>query len=183
MPVRCNSGRGTIRSGRVNGDPDAYALSYKTGLRTLDQQVATIGETRDRAGKLLSAATLTVSLFLVALQSYRSEINNIEVLGYIGGALAITGFLGVVTTTLVIWQPAGLRLVHDPRVIIGYYIEGAQPRRLPGVQRELAIWMGDQADTNREVLKRKLMTFTWGLAALMIEVTGMFLLLGDLFLD
>lgn len=37
-------------------------------------------------------------------------------------------------------------------------------------------------DTNRTVLKGKLLTFTGGLTALMIEVAGMFLLLGDLFL-
>lgn len=89
----------------------------------------------------------------------------------------------MIMTTLVIWRPASLRLLHDPRVIIGYYIEGTPPKRLPEVHREPAIWMGDQADTNRRALKRKLSTFTWGLAALMIDVTGMFLLLGDLFLE
>nr|MDE0501817.1 hypothetical protein [bacterium] len=166
----------------MDGDPAAYALSYETGLRTLDQQMATIQDTRDRAGKLLTAATFAASLFLVALQNYRDEISNIDGLGFVGGGLAIVGFLGVVFTTLFIWEPASLRLVHDPRVIIGYYIEGTPPRSISEVHRELAIWMGDQADTNRKVLKRKLMTFSWGLAALMIEVTGMFLLLGDLFL-
>ena len=167
----------------MKGDPDAYALSYQTGLRTLDQQVSTIEGTRDRAGKLLTAATFAVSLFLLALQNYRTEIDNITMPGYIGGILAITGFLGVVVSTLAIWRPASLRLVHDPRVIIGYYIEGTPPKGLPEVHRELAIWMGDQVDTNRRVLERKLFTFTSGLAALMIEVTGMFLLLGDLFLE
>lgn len=76
---------------RMRGDPDAYALSYDTGLRTLDQQVSTIAETRDRAGKLLTVATVAVSLFLVAMQTYRDEINNIKTLGYIGTVLAITG--------------------------------------------------------------------------------------------
>lgn len=126
----------------MGGDPDAYTLSYETGLRTLDQQVATIQDPRDGAGKLLSAATIAVSLFLIALQNYRAEIHNIDVLGYVAGGLAITGFLGVVTT-LLIWRPASLRLVHDPRVIIGYYIEGIPPRGLPEVRRELSIWMGD----------------------------------------
>ena len=167
----------------MDGDSDAYTLSYETGLRTLDQQVATIEDTRDRAGKLLSAATIAVSLFLIALQNYRADVHDINVLGYVAGSLAVAGFLGVVVTTLLIWRPASLRLVHDPRVIIGYYIEGTPPRRLPEVHRELSIWMGDQADTNRRVLKRTLLTFTWGLAGLMIEVTGMFLLLGDLFLE
>ena len=166
-----------------SGDSDAYALSYRTGLRTIDQQVATIEETRDRAGKLLSAATFAVSLYLIALQNFRDEIDNIDAPGYVGGGLAITGFLGVVVTTLLIWRPASLRLMHDPRVIVGYYIEGTVPKRLPEVHRELAIWMGDQADTNRKVLNRKLLAFTWGLACLMIEVIGMFLLMGDLFFE
>lgn len=130
----------------------------------------------------LTVATVAVSLFLVAMQTYRGEINNLNALGYIGAAWAIAGFLGVVGTTLALRRPASLRLGHDPRIIIGYYIEGTPPRRLPEVHRELAIWMGDQVDTNRAVLKRKLLTFTGGLTALMIEVTGMFLLLGDLFL-
>ena len=72
---------------------------YQTGLRTLDQQVSTIEGTRDRAGKLLTAATFAVSLFLLALQNYRTEIDNITMPGYIGGILAITGFLGVVVST------------------------------------------------------------------------------------
>ena len=140
----------------MDGDPDAYALSYETGLRTLDQQVDTIEDTRDRAGKLLSASTFAVSLFLIALQNYRTEINNLSVLGYLAGCLAIMGFLGVVVTTLFIWRTASLRLVHDPRIIVGYYIEGTPPKRLPEVHRELSIWIGEQADANRRVLKKKL---------------------------
>ena len=80
----------------MDGDSDAYTLSYETGLRTLDQQVATIEDTRDRAGKLLSAATIAVSLFLIALQNYRADIHDINVLGYVAGSLAVAGFLGVV---------------------------------------------------------------------------------------
>ena len=131
----------------------------------------------------MTAATFAASLFLVALQNYRTEINNISVLGYVAGGLAIAGFLGVVITTLVIWRPAKFRLVHDPRIIIGYYIEGTPPRLLPEVHREIATWMGLQAETNGSVINRLQLTFTWGLAALMIEVTSMFLLLGDLFLE
>ena len=52
----------------MDGDSAAYALSYETGLRTLDQQMATIQDTRDRAGKLLTAATFAASLFLKELR-------------------------------------------------------------------------------------------------------------------
>lgn len=95
----------------MNGDPDACALSYNTGLRTLDQQVSTIKETRDRAGKLLSAATFAVSLYLVALQNYRAELNSIDMLGYIGAGLAIAGF-----RLLRPW-PSGDRPVSDSFMI------------------------------------------------------------------
>ena len=91
-----------IRFAGWTGDSDAYALSYETGLRTLDQQVATIEDIRDRAGKLLSAATIAVSLFLIALQNYRADIHDLNVLGYVAGGLAVAGFLGVVVTTLLI---------------------------------------------------------------------------------
>lgn len=96
----------------------------------------------------------------------------------VGGAISVAGFVGVVVSTVLIWRPASGRFVHNAGVIIGSYIEGDPPLGLPDVHRELALWLGDQAETNRETLEVRLVAFTWSLGFLVIEVAGAVLALG-----
>jgi hypothetical protein len=159
------------------GDPAAYALAYEAGLKAVDEQSSTLRETRDRAGALLSSAAVTAGL--VTGLAFRADLTaRVNAFGVVGAVIAVLGFVGVTATTTMIWRPAGGRFVHDAGVIIGSYVEGDPPLELAGVHRELALWLGQQAESNRAMLELKLTTFTWGLIALVLEIGGSILVLG-----
>ena len=159
----------------VLGDPAAYELAHRAGLDAVDEQSATLRETRDRAGALLSAAAVAAGLVAGLAFSTGRAIGWI---GALGGSLSVVGFVGVVTTTVLIWRPTAGRFVHNAGVIVGSYVEGDPPLDLPEVHRELALWLGDQAETNREAIEVRLETFTWGLGFLLVEVAGAVIALG-----
>ena len=88
--------------------------------------------------------------------AFRGGDASVGLLGVWGAALGVLGFIGVTTTTVLIWRPTEFRAVHDAGVIIGSYVEGDPPASLAEVHRELALWLGQQADTNRGKLEGKL---------------------------
>lgn len=96
-----------------------------------------------------------------------------------GAIIAVAGFVGVVLATVMIWSPTEGRFVHDSGVIIGSYVEGDPPLELPELHRELGLWLGQQAESNRQMLEVQLRTFRWGLAALLVEILGIVMALGD----
>lgn len=135
--------------------------------------------TRDRAGTLMSAATVASGLG-VGLAFNSGEAHRITSLGAGGALLALTGFVAVAVTTVLIWRPTEARFLHDAGVIIGSYVEGDPPRGLPEIHRELALWFGQRAESNRAILERDLRTFTIGLGALLVEIAGFILVFGDI---
>lgn len=78
-----------------------------------------------------------------------------------------------------IWRPTEGRFVHDAGVIIGSYVEGDPPLDLPELHRELALWLGQQTESNRQMLEVQLRTFRWGLTALHVEILGIVIAPGD----
>jgi hypothetical protein len=159
----------------ATGDPAAYELAYEAGLQAVDEQASALRETRDRAGALMSAAVVTGGL--VAGLAFRSgeHLASVEVFGAV---LSIGGFIGVVVTTVMIWRPTEVWLVHNAGIIVGSYVEADPPRQLPEVHRELALWLGKQARSNQRTLDVRLRTFTWGLGLLLVEIAGAVLALG-----
>ncbi len=99
--------------------------------------------------------------------------------GSVGAVLAVVGFVGVALATVMIWRPTEGRFVHDAGVIIGSDVEGDPPLDLPGLHRELALWLGQQTESNRQMLELQLRTFRWGLTALLVEILGIVIALGD----
>jgi hypothetical protein len=81
---------------------------------------------------------------------------------------------------VVIWRPKDGRFVHDAGGIVGSYVEGEPPLELPELHRELARWLGQQTESNREMLELQLTTFTFGLIGLLVEVVGVIVALGDI---
>lgn len=160
------------------GDSAGYKLAYEAGLQAVDEQARALRETRDRAGALMSAAAVAGGL-AAGLAFNADRISGIGMPGAVGAAVAVAGFVGVVLTTLMIWRPTEGRFVHDAGVIIGSYVEGDPPMELPELHRELALWLGKQAESNRQMLEVQLRTFTWGLAGLLVEIGGVIVALGD----
>ncbi|HVE46973.1 MAG TPA: hypothetical protein VNA57_09550 [Acidimicrobiales bacterium] len=162
----------------VTGDPAAYLLAYEAGLQAVEKQASTLAETRDRAGALLSAAAVAAGL-AAGLAFSGDRIVGVDAPGAIGAGFAIAGFVVVVVSTVMIWRPTEGRFVHDAGVIIGSYVEGNPPRQLPELHRELALWLGKQTESNREMLEVELKTFTVGLVGLLVQMAGMIVVLGD----
>lgn len=98
--------------------------------------------------------------------------------GAVGAAVATLGFAIVAVATVLVWRPTAGTFVHDAGVIIGSYIEGDPPLDLAGVHRELALWLGRHAESNRLVLEVQLRRFSLGLAGLLLEIGGIIVLLG-----
>lgn len=86
-----------------------------------------------------------------------------------GAIFAIVGFVVVVVTTVMIWRPTEGRFVHNSGVLVGSYVEGDPPAALPELHRELSLWLGQQTESNRQVLEAQLKTFTVGLFGLLLE--------------
>lgn len=85
----------------------------------------------------------------------------------------------MVVATVLIWRPTEGIFVHDAGIIVGSYVEGDPPMGLSDVHRELALWLGRQAESNRVMLEVRLRTATYGLVGLLLEVVGVIVALGD----
>jgi hypothetical protein len=159
------------------GDPAGYELAYEAGLRAVEEQADLLRETRDRAGSLMTAAAVAGALAgSLGLGDRAVDIGHV---GGVGVIVAIVGFIGVAVTTVMVWWPVGGVFVHDSGVIVGSYVEGDPPLQLPEVHRELALWLGKEAVSNRHLLTVKLRRFNVGLASLLTEIVGLAVVLGD----
>lgn len=162
----------------VLGDPAAYELAYRAGLQAVAEQASVLRETRDRAGSLMSAAAVAGGL-AAGLAFSSDRVDAIDLPGTVGAILSIVGFVIVIVSTVAIWQPSEGRFVHDAGVIIDSYVEGSPPADLAEVHRELALWLGQQTESNREMLEVQLKVFTVGLVGLLVEIAGAIIALGD----
>ena len=155
----------------VNNEAESYKLAYEFGLKTIDEQLSALRETRDRAGRLFSSAAISGGAG-VGLAVNAGWLPGIDLAGRVGALVAMSGFILVTVTSVRIWWPAKLKFSQDPSVIVGSYIEGDPPMGLAAVHRELAIWLREHSESNRTVLNRKLRWFSVGLVMLVVEIAG-----------
>lgn len=160
------------------GDPAGYELAYMAGLQAVEDQAATLRETRDRAGALISTAVVAGGL-AAGLVFTSDQVVKIDWPGVIGSVVAVAGLVSVLMTAVLVWRPSEGRFVQDAGVLVGTYVERDPPIGLPEIHRELALWLGRLAESNRETLNRKLKAFTWGLGFLVLEILGVILVIGD----
>lgn len=160
------------------GDPAGYELAFRTGLQAVEDQASTLRETRDRAGTLISTAVLASGL-AAGLVFTSDRIVDIGWPGAIGSVAAVVGLVAVLTAAVLVWRPSEGRFVQDAGVLIGTYVERDPPLELSEIHRELALWLGGNAESNRRMLERKLKVFTWGLGFLVMEIVGVILVMGD----
>lgn len=160
------------------GDPAGYELAFRTGLQAVEDQASILRETRDRAGTLISTAVLASGL-AAGLVFTSDRIVDIGWPGAIGSVAAVVGLVAVLTAAVLVWRPSEGRFVQDAGVLIGTYVERDPPLELSEIHRELALWLGGNAESNRRMLERKLKVFTWGLGFLVMEIVGVILVMGD----
>lgn len=162
----------------ASGDPAGYELAYRTGLQAVEDQASTLRETRDRAGTLISTAVVAGGL-AAGLVFTSDRVVDIGWPGVIGSVVAVAGLVAVLMTAVLVWRPSEGQFVQDAGVLVGTYVERDPPIELPEIYRELALWLGRLAESNRETLNRKLKVFTWGLSFLVLEIVGVVLVIGD----
>lgn len=162
----------------ASGDPAGYELAYRTGLQAVEDQASTLRETRDRAGTLISTAVVAGGL-AAGLVFTSDRVVDIGWPGVIGSVVAVAGLVAVLMTAVLVWRPSEVRFVQDAGVLVGTYVERDPSIGLPEIHRELALWLGRRAESNRETLNRKLKAFTWGLSFLVLEIVGVVIVIGD----
>ena len=162
----------------ASGDSAGYELAFRTGLQAVEDQASTLRETRERAGTLISTAVLTGGL-AAGLVFTSDRVVDIDWLGAVGSAAAVVGLVAVLIAAVLVWRPSEGQFVQDAGVLVGTYVERDPPLELSEIHRELALWLGGNAESNRRILERKLKAFTWGLGFLVMEIVGVILVMGD----
>ena len=148
-------------------------------MKTVEEQAATLRETRDRTGALLSVALLTGGL-VAGLATVGPGSPDLGGTGYFGGALVGTAILCIAVITTLVWQPAKISLSLHAAAIIGSYVEGPQALPEAELHRELALHLNDNSEANQEVLGATLRVFRLGLGMMLLEVAGVAMLLWDI---
>ncbi len=139
-------------------------LVYAEAIRALDQQVASLADIRDRAGILLSAASIATSFFAALV------IRKGEGLMVLAG-FAIAAFLFVVAVCVTLLAPRGhWAFRFEVSALVKNCLEAKPPPSLARMHHDLSKQMDESANENEAKLNRMLKWFRWAGVGLGIEV-------------
>jgi len=153
-------------------DPAGYALAFDEAKRALDDQERVLDELHTRAATLIAAAALVTSFF----GGQVLHAGHVPTFGWI----ALTFFvLLAICVLVVLWPRRHWEFDVSPASLIATYLEptAGSPTPLPDIQRDLALHMGNAADSNRDVMKVLFVAFRAGTVALVLEVLAWVILL------
>jgi len=163
----------------IMGDPAGYALAFAEGKAAIAGQQATLKETRDRIGLLISVAGVVGSL--AASIALRGETHlDLDWWGIVGLIAGLAGFAVIATGAVCVWWPTKGVFNLDPAMIVGSYVEGPDPAALVEIHRDLAVYMGNHIQVNRVGLDGKLRLFSWSLVGFAFEVGGLTLMIWNI---
>jgi hypothetical protein len=160
------------------GDHEGYKLAYEEGTNAVADQAATLKETRDRVGALVSAAAVVAGV-AAALTFNSGRITRLTEWGVVASAASALGFGAIALAAVVIWRPFPGTFTLDAGTIVGSYVEGDPPASLVEIHRELALHLGIHSAYNRDLLDRRLTWFVVALQAFLVEIGGLMLVLWD----
>ena len=160
------------------GDSEGYKLAYEEGKKAVADQSATLKETRDRVGTLVSAAAVVAGL-AAALAFNSGRTTRLGGWGVVATVAAATGFGAIALSAVMIWRPFPGTFALDAGMIVGSYVEGDPPATLAEIHRELALHLGTHSQYNRDLLDRRLTWFVVALQAFLLEIGGLVLVLWD----
>jgi hypothetical protein len=149
----------------TTADPAGYALAFDEAKRALDDQERVLDELHTRAATLVAAAALVTSFF----GGQALHTGHVPTFGWI----AFSFFVVLAISVLVVLWPRRLwEFDVSPASLIATYLEPSAglPTPLPGIQRDLALHMGNAADSNRGVMRILFVAFRVGTIALVLEV-------------
>ncbi|MCY3634509.1 MAG: hypothetical protein OXH23_02745 [bacterium] len=161
------------------GDPAGYKLAYEAGLKTLEEQANSLREIRDRSGALLSVALLTGGL-VAGLATLGSGSPSLKGAGYFGGVMVGVAVIGIAILTILAWRPPKGSASLDAAQIIGSYVEGDPALQQAELHRELALHLSENSHTNSEELGMTRLLFRLGLGMMILEVSGVAMMLWEI---
>jgi hypothetical protein len=147
----------------VDGDPRG-ALVYAEATRVLDGQLASLANIQDRAGILLSAASISTS-FLAALALRESD--RLSTLNW----FAVAAFLVVVVVCVALLAPIGRWTFRfNVKALVQNCLEANPPPSLAKMHHDLSIQMDRWNVANGKKLYMMLKSFQVAGLALGVEV-------------
>lgn len=165
-----------------DGDTQRRCRGLQAGVRGgeegVAEQSATLKETRDRAGTLVSAAGVIAGLG-ATLAFNNGRIARLTAWGTTATIAAALGFAVTSLAAVMIWRPFPGTFALDAGTIVGSYVEGDPPASLAEIHRELALHLGTHSAYNRDLLELRLTWFVVGLVAFLVEIGGLMLVLWD----
>lgn len=140
------------------------ALVFAEATRVLDGQLASLANIQDRAGILLSAASISTSFFAaLALR----EGGKLTVLNW----LAVVAFLVVVVACVALLVPLGLWTFRfNVKALVKNCLDADPPPSLLKMHRDLSKQMDRWQGANKKKLYRMLKMFRVADVALGVEV-------------
>lgn len=154
----------------ISGDPAGYAFAFEEGKRALNTQAEVLKETRDRVGTVVSAAAVVAALGSGLAFNNAERIERLSAWGGGATAVAAVAFLVVSFAAAAIWRPFSGAFVADAGILVGSYVEGADPASIPEIHRDVALHLGLHAQHNTLVLERRLQWFTAAITGFVVEV-------------
>lgn len=139
---------------------EAYELVYREAVRALEHQFTLLTELRSRAGMLLAAASIAVSLL------GRDASHEMRPLA--GAAVACFALLGVCVLAIV-WPHADSEFDVDPQALVGARLAGDGPDEVD-LTLELIGHMARQQRVNGRQLVRIVRVFRLGACLLAIQM-------------
>jgi uncharacterized membrane protein YoaK (UPF0700 family) len=164
--------------GNVAVEPDSavYALAYHEGKAAIAEQSATLKETRDRAGTIVSGAAVVAGLGV----SFGIKAGKLSGWGVASASATALAFIVLAFAAAMVWRPFEGVFTLDAAMIVGSYAEGTPPADLAESHRNLAIHLGGHAAFNRDRLDDRLHWFSVVLYAFIAEVLFLIVTLVDL---
>lgn len=163
----------------LSGDAEGYKLAYEEGKKAVAEQSATLKETRDRAGTLVSAAGVIAGLGATLAFNNNGRTAGLTTWGTMATIAAVLGFAVTSLSAVMIWRPFPGTFALDAGTIVGSYVEGDPPASLAEIHRELALHLGTHSAYDRDLLELRLTWFVVGLVAFLVEIGGLMLVLWD----
>jgi hypothetical protein len=152
-----------------------YALAFDEGKRAVAEQAATLKDTRDRVGTLISAAAVTAGL-AVALGG--GDAKHAGAWSVVGAIIAGFGFVWITVASVAIWWPFAGGFVLDPAIVVEDYVE--RNPTVSATHRALAMVLSGHITRNNDRLATRLRWFTVALVAFLLEIAGLLIVLIDL---
>lgn len=162
------------------GDPAAYELAFEEGKLALAEQAATLRETRERIGTVVSAAAVVAGLAASLAFHDGARAEEVDAAGIVAVFVAGAALVGLVAAAVGIWWPMKGGFVLDARMLVTGYVEATPPASLSEIHRDVAWYLGEQMTVNRDGIDRRLRRFAVALVCFVLEVGAIVVVLVDL---